>query len=284
MSPGKAADEAAAPKVLDERSPSLLTWEKGPEAREFRAGHAAFLSKVKAGEHLAFKIPWLDIAFVFVPPGAFTMGDENGEEDELPETPMKITRGFWLGKFELSQEEWQLVMRSNLSRHKSPQRPVEMISWRGAVDFCKRLTERERQAGRLPRGYVYRLPTEAEWEYACRVGVEGRTPGVTPNTGWYAANAHQKTQPVGEKEANGLGVYDMFGNVAEWCYDWYGRYPGKPCNDYTGPSVGDFRVTRGGCSFDIAYGCRPAYRTGAEPISRSEGIGMRLALGPELPE
>ena len=278
----RAEDEAVSAAMNVERADPVAIWQAADGGREFRTAHAAFLKKIEADAHLGFKIPWLDITFGFVPPGKFTMGDDSGEEDELPETPVTITHGFWLGKYELTQEEWQALMPSNMSRHKAAQRPVEFISWKGAVDFCKRLTDRERQAGRLPPGYVYRLPTEAEWEYACRLGVDGHIAGVTLDTGWFAANAKQTTHPVGQKEANALGLYDMFGNVAEWCHDWFAKYPGKPVTDYFGPDFGDFRVTRGGCSFDIAYGCRPAYRTGAEPIVRSEGIGMRLALAPDL--
>ena len=278
----RAEDEAVAPAPKNERPKSIQSWEQGEGGREFRAANAAFIKKIEPDAVLGFKVPWLDIAFCFVPPGRFKMGDEDGEDDELPETQVTISHGFWLGKYELSQEEWRALMRSNISRHKGDLRPVEMVSWTRAVDFCKRLTDRERQAGRLPQGYIYRLPTEAEWEYACRLGVEGRVASVTPDTGWYAVNAKQTTHPVGQKEPNALGIFDMFGNVAEWCNDWFSRYPGKSVTDYAGPTYGDFRVTRGGCSFDIAYGCRPAYRTGAEPIVRTEAIGMRVALAPEL--
>ena len=105
---------------------------------------------------------------------------------------------------------------------------------------------------------------------------------MQPETGWYAVNGRKMSHPVGEKLPNALGLYDVLGNVSEWCQDWFGKYPGGRVSDYRGPINGEFRVARGGNSFDIAYGCRPTYRTGAEPNVRTLGIGMRLALAPEL--
>ncbi len=261
---------------------TVRAWHEGPDGRGFRETQAEFLRSVRADSHLGFNLQSLSAPLVFVPPGRFTMGDENGEDDELPLTHVVLTHGFWLGKYEVTQDEWREVMRLSPSHYKGPRRPVEFITWKAAVEFCQRLTQLERSAGRLPRGYVYRLPTEAEWEYACRLGVDQRAPSVLPDTGWYAENAKQATHPVGEKSPNALGMYDVFGNVSEWCGDWYGKYPGRTVTDYTGPSDGDFRVARGGCSFDITYGCRPAYRTGAEVIVRSAGIGMRIALAWDL--
>lgn len=282
MPSGRAEDRIGIPPGPPPLPKSVEEWHQGEAGKSFRATHAGFLKKISADDRLGFTIPRIETAMRFVAPGKFEMGDEAGEEDERPEMPVTISRGFWLGRYEVTQEEWRAIMRLTPSHYKGPQRPVEFISWKGAVEFCQKLNERERSAGRLPRGYAYRLPTEAEWEYACRLGTEGGSPGVTPDTGWYAINAKETTHPVGEKRPNALGLYDMFGNVAEWCVDWFGRYRDKPVTDYSGPSAGDFRVARGGCSFDIAYGCRPSYRTGAEPIVRSAGIGMRLALAPEL--
>ncbi len=262
--------------------PSVRAWRKSEAAQAFENAIAPFLKKVGANPQLGFTIPRLEIAMVFVPSGRFDMGEDGGEDDERPQTPVTISRPYWVGQYEITQDEWREVMRLSPSHYKGGQRPVEFISWKAAEEFCLRVTSRERSAGRLPRGYVYRLPTEAEWEFACRLGVEGRAPGVLPETGWFAVNAKETTHPVGQKLPNAIGAYDMFGNVSEWCRDWFGNYPGTPVTDYVGPDKGDFRVARGGCSFDIAYGCRPSYRTGAEDIVRSAGIGMRLALAPEL--
>jgi formylglycine-generating enzyme required for sulfatase activity len=272
----------AAPRVESTPLPqSTAAWHASKQSAEFRSENGVFLRRVGANERLAFRIPSLDLDMVFVNPGTFTLGDNDGEDDEAPETPAVISKGFWLGKYEVTQEEWRSIMNLRPSHYKGDLRPVEFISWTSANEFCQRLTQRERMAGRIPRGYVYRLPTEAEWEYACRVGQEGEPAGVTPETGWFAANAKEMTHPVGTKAPNRLGLFDMFGNVAEWCGDWFAKYPGHTVTDYDGPGSGDFRVARGGCAFDIAYGCRPAYRTGAEPAVRSAGIGMRLALAPE---
>ena len=279
---GSRAADQAVPGAELELPASARAWHAGEAGRTFRTTFEAYLKKVGADGRLGFTLADTEAALIFVPPGKFEMGDEGGEDDERPETPVTISRGFWLGKCEVTQEEWRDVMKLSPSHYKGGRRPVEFITWKAAVEFCQRITVRERFAGRLPRGYVYRLPTEAEWEYACRLGVENTIATVTPDTGWYAVNAKETTHPVGQKQPDALGLQDMFGNVAEWCGDWFAKYSGKPTTDYTGPDSGDFRVARGGCAFDIAYGCRPSYRTGAEPIVRSAGIGMRLALAPEL--
>jgi formylglycine-generating enzyme required for sulfatase activity len=271
------AGDAAMVASGSELPVSVQAWPAGEAGRMFRTTFEAFLKNVGADGRLGFTLADTEAALIFVPPGKFAMGDEGGEDDERPETPVTISRGFWLGKCEVTQKEWRDVMKLSPSHYRGGRRPVEFITWKAAEEFCHRITVRERLAGRLPRGYVYRLPTEAEWEYACRLGVENTIATVTPDTGWYAVNAKETTDPVGQKQPNALGLQDMFGNVAEWCGDWFAKYPGKPATDYTGPDSGDFRVARGGCSFDIAHGCRPAYRTGAEPIVRSAGIGMRLA-------
>jgi len=274
----RGGDVVVAPSLPE----TVRTWHLGEAGQTFRSTQAEFLKAAGADSRLGFNISSLGTAMVFVPPGRFVMGDDSGEEDEQPETPVRISRGFWLGKYEVTQDEWREVMRLSPSHYKGPTRPVEFVTWKAAEEFCQRLTERERSAGRLPRGYVYRLPTEAEWEYTCRLGIDSHSPAVTSDTGWFAVNAKETTHPVGQKQPDALGLHDMFGNVSEWCLDWFGKYSGHDVTDPVGPFTGDFRVARGGCSFDIAYGCRPSYRTGAEPIVRSAGIGMRVALAPEL--
>lgn len=276
------AAELAAPESSAPRSETVRQWHASPAAQSFRESQGDFLRKVGANAEFGFTVEAIKAAMVFVPPGRFSMGSEGGEDDERPVTDVTITRGFWLSRYEVTQEEWRTIMNLSPSHYKGLNRPVEFISWKAAQEFCQRLTAREQSAGRLPRGYAYRLPTEAEWEYACRLGTEQGSPGVQVETGWFAENGKEMSHPVGEKLPNALGLYDVFGNVSEWCQDWFGKYPGGHVSDYSGPINGDFRVARGGNSFDIAYGCRPSYRTGAEPIVRSAGIGMRLALAPEL--
>lgn len=262
--------------------PTVKAWLQTDAARAFQSSQGNFLRKVAADDRMSFVVPKLGASMVFVAPGKFEMGNEGGEDDEGPPTKVTITHGFWMGRYEVTQEEWYDIMDLRPARYKGPQRPVEFISWKAATEFCQKLTERERFSGRLPRGYVYRLPTEAEWEYVARLGGENGPNGVLPQTGWYAANSKKMTHPVGEKTPNALGIFDLYGNVSEWCQDWYARYRGAPVSDYTGPNRGDFRVARGGSWFEIAYGCTASYRTGAEPTVRSAGIGMRLVLAPEL--
>jgi formylglycine-generating enzyme required for sulfatase activity len=148
------------------------------------------------------------------------------------------------------------------------------------MEFCRKLTERERSAGRLPEGYEYTLPTEAQWEYACRAGATGPYggDGNLNDMGWYNQNSGNTTHPVGKKLANAWGLYDMHGNVWEWCFDWYGNYSGGTVRDPTGPASGSARVFRGGCWFQDGVGCRSAFRSWHEPGYRLFNLGFRLAL------
>jgi len=141
---------------------------------------------------------------------------------------------------------------------------------------------RERAAKRLPEGYEYTLPTEAQWEYACRAGTTGDYAGRLDSMGWYDANSGNETHPVAQKQANAWGLYDMHGNVWEWCRDWYGNYPGGTVHDPVGPSSGSFRVSRGGCWFGSAHYCHSADRSWNGPSSRYDSLGFRLALAPQV--
>jgi len=170
-------------------------------------------------------------------------------------------------------------MGSNSSRFKGGQLPVENVSWGDAMEFCRKLTERERQAGRLPSGTIYTLPTEAQWEYACRAGTTGDYAGEVDAMAWYAKNSGAATHAVGTKQANAWGLHDMHGNVWEWCADWYAdKLPGGSVSDSKGPASGSFRVRRGGSwGYDAAY-CRSAFRDGVSPGYRNGILGFRLAL------
>ena len=167
-----------------------------------------------------------------------------------------LTKPFYLGKYEVTQAQWQAVMGSNPSNFKGDNLPVECISWHDAKEFCKKLNEI--YADKLPAGYQFDLPTEAQWEYACRAGTTtalNNGKDLTSDWGecsnlnevaWYTKNSGGKTHEVGQKRANAWGLYDMHGNVWEWCRDWYGAYPGISVTDPVGPSSGSDRVMRGG--------------------------------------
>ena len=237
----------------------------------------------------------------WVNPGIFTMGspeDELGRWDNETQHQVTLTKGFWLGKYEVTQAQWYVVMGTDPSYFKGSQRPVEQVSYNDALSFCRRLTEKERAEGRLSAGYAYTLPTEAQWEYACRAGTttalnSGRdlttAEGLCANlneVGWYGnvngggGNANGVTHIIGQKKANAWGFYDMHGNVHEWCLDWYGDYPTSAVTDPAGLETGSYRVLRSG-SWDYYPGiCRSAHRGIGTPEQFGANIGFRLALVP----
>jgi formylglycine-generating enzyme required for sulfatase activity len=229
---------------------------------------------------------------VFIPPGTFLMGSPTNEvernNDEGPQTAVTISRGFWMGKYEVTQGEYLALIGSNPSGFTGDtNRPVETVSWFNATNYCGKLTQRERSAGRIPIDSVYRLPTEAEWEYACRGWTStrfsyGDDAGYTnlTNYAWYTNNSSGSTFPVGQKLPNSWGLYDMTGNVAEWCQDWYGSYPGGIALDPQGPATGSTRVFRGGLWLRPASYCRSAWRKGLPPDSLANGGGFRVVLAP----
>ncbi len=229
---------------------------------------------------------------IWINPGMFTIGSTWTEEgrysNEGPQTRVTINQGFWMSKYETTQEEYQSVMGSNPSYFKGDaRRPVETVSWVDATNYCGKLMVRELAAGRLPSGYRYRLPTEAEWEYACRAGTTTRyNYGDDPdymqlgNYAWYSSNSDGTTHPVGLKEPNAWGLHDMHGSLWEWCLDWYGTYPGGSVTDPWSPNAGSSRVFRGGGWSGSGRFCRSALRNGNPPATRSYGIGFRPVLAP----
>jgi formylglycine-generating enzyme required for sulfatase activity len=237
---------------------------------------------------------------VFIHPGAFRMGspwDEEGRwAGEGPVTPVRISRAYWIGKYPVTQGEYLEVMGVNPSRFNEAEygvdlrRPVERVSWHDAMAYCAALTERESQAGRIPQGVVYRLPTEAEWEYACRAWSSARfsfgdDPGYASlaNYGWYADNSGGTTHPVGEKQPNLWGLHDLHGNVFEWCSDWYESLPGRFVVDPQGPATSSIerRVTRGGSWDKEARACRAAVRWSSPPNTMFSDLGFRVVLAPK---
>jgi formylglycine-generating enzyme required for sulfatase activity len=230
-----------------------------------------------------FTLPDLGMDLMPIPAGSFQMGTASGgENNERPVTQVTISRPFWLARTEVTQRQWQVVMGNNPSRFKGDNQPVEQVSWKEAMEFCRMLTERERLAGRLQEGYVYTLPTEAQWEYAARAGTTGDYGGTGRliYMGWYDRNSGASTKPVGTKEANAWGLHDMHGNVWEWCLDWFGIYPGGSVTDPTGPTSGSDRVFRGGSFWNSADSCRSSFRLCQPPVFRMYHLGFRPALTP----
>jgi formylglycine-generating enzyme required for sulfatase activity len=224
---------------------------------------------------------------VWITPGTFTMGAPSSEDGsyewERPQTVVTISRGFWLGKTSVTQGQYQAVMGNNPSHYDKVglDAPVEMVSWEEAMKFCHKFTKQERAAGRLPQGYVYTLPTEAQWEYACRAGTTGSRYGNLDDIAWYVGNSGNVTHPVGQKKPNAFGLYDMIGNVSQWCSDWYsGNLPGGNVTDPVGPETGSYRVLRGGCWGDAVRICRSACRLANHPALHGSLFGFRLALAP----
>ena len=201
-----------------------------------------------------------------IPAGEFLMGSpwtEAGREDDEKQHRVRITKPFYLGVYEVTQDEYERVMGKNPSKFKGARLPVEMVSWDEAVEFCRRLSELPAEES---AGHVYRLPTEAEWEYACRAGTAtaysfGDSESALGEYAWYEGNSGNMTHPVGEKQANGFGLYDMHGNVWEWCSDWYGYSWGDDVFDPQGPTKGSHRVDRGSSWNDTPANVRSAFRS-----------------------
>jgi formylglycine-generating enzyme required for sulfatase activity len=231
----------------------------------------------------------IGMKFVLIPAGTFMMGagnigdahDWNSHDWELPRHQITISKPFYLGVYEVTQKEWEAVMGTNPSKNKGSDNPVEMVSWEDVQVFIEHLNKKEGHSR-------YRLPTEAEWEYAARAGSTsayffGPDNSQLKDYAWYWDNSGDTTHPVGQKRPSAWGLYDMMGNVFEWTQDWYDDtyYANSPSVDPTGPISGDSRVVRG-CGWTIdASGCRSAFRFGYEPAYRAAHFGFRLALSPE---
>jgi len=227
--------------------------------------------------------------WVFVPvvPGSFQMGSNDGESDEKPVHTVRISQEYWMGKHEVTQQQYESIMGSNPSSLKGNSNPVEKVSWNDSVSFCKKLTDQERKAGRLPEGYEYRLPTEAEWEYAARGGKSGwpttyAGSDTIDDVAWHKDNSGQKTHAVGQKQGNEQGLYDMSGNVYEWCLDWKGDYSSELQIDPVGPGTGSARVLRGGSWRSDALLCRVANRSYYAPTLTGSLFGFRAVLAPPV--
>ena len=232
----------------------------------------------------------IGMKFVWIPPGAFTMGSPNAEkgrgDDEITHK-VTFAQGLFIGVHTVTQEQWQTVMGNNPSHFKGEKNlPVENVSWHDCQAFCKKLSDKEKK--------TYRLPTEAEWEYACRAG-----PATAFHFGKTLATAEanyngnfvygdgkkglhrEKTTPVASFPANGWGLHDMHGNVWQWCHDWHGGYSAKDAADPQGPKIGKNRVLRGGAWGSHPIFCRCANRNFSDPDNRTEFYGFRVCFSAE---
>lgn len=223
----------------------------------------------------------VSLELVYIQPGTFQMGsaqEERGRDSDEGKHTVNINEGYWLGETEVTQSQWNAVMGGNSPATKNMNHPVENVTWSEVMEFCAKVTQEERSENRLPTGYEYHLPTEAQWEYACRSGTRGTYAGNLDSMAWYGNNSEGKTHAVGKKQANAWGLYDMHGNVWEWCSDWYGRYPSGATTDPVGPISGSSRVYRGGGWLSFEKCCRAADRDDFSSSGRDSNLGFRLAL------
>ena len=239
------------------------------------AAGTAIAAPRKSGDAKTISLPGgATMEMIWCAPGSFEMGspsDEKGRFEDEIRRKVTLTKGFWLGKYEVTQRQWESVMHGNPSRFKGDgNSPVENVSWLDCEVFVRRVN--------AALGGVARFPTEAEWEYACRAGSEKPISGsgLIDEMAWYDMNSDSQTHVVGRNGANAWGFYDMHGNVLEWCSDWY-SVPKGAATDPLGPPSGSFKVLRGGCWFFFGLDCRSAYRLRREPNLRNCIFGFRLA-------
>ncbi|MBE6426941.1 MAG: hypothetical protein E7029_13350 [Planctomycetaceae bacterium] len=248
----------------------------------------------RPGARMVKTVNGIEYAFRWCPPWSFLMGSpssEPGRESNETQHRVTLTRGFWMLETEVTQAMWKSVMGTDPSYFKGAQNPVECVSWDDCQEFCRKLSSKLNEE--------VSLPTEAQWEYACRAGTtsaysfgsslngreancDGRYPCGTSTKGPYLG----KTVPVKSYAPNAWGLYDMHGNVWEWCQDWYDSdyYAASPTSDPTGPSSGSSRFVRGGSWINLAQRCRSAYRNGYAPDVRNNGLGFRPVLASPVPE
>ncbi|MGB8953325.1 MAG: formylglycine-generating enzyme family protein [Candidatus Aminicenantales bacterium] len=215
--------------------------------------------------------------FVLIPAGSFLMGSNEGRPEERPTHKVKITKPFYMGKYEVTQEQWQVLMGEDSSTFERPKNPVS-ISWDDCINFLSKLQAKV-------SGMKASLPTEAQWEYACRAGGKGKYHYGNDEAelgfyAWFYANSEDTMHPAGEKKPNAWGLYDMYGNLWEWCADWYGEsyYNYSPKQDPKGPDLGEFRVMRGGSFGNKADVCRSATRAFHYPTQRICGFRAVLEI------
>ncbi len=278
----------------------------GPPPNEFPAPWASDWGEDGRGLWQALTYKGARQGFRWIPPTPepFLMGSpesEPGRDSDERQHPVLLTRGLWMAETACAQDLWEAVMGENRARFKGPRRPVENVSWTDAQSFIARLNRLlhavrgESAAGEGPEPLRLRLPSEAEWEYACRAGTTGPYAfgdAITREVANFYQPPSDKgdsserfsghTVDVGSLPPNAWGLYEMHGNVWEWCADWYGYYPADLVADPVGPASGGARALRGGYWFAIAVHLRSASRDRGSPGRRNLDSGFRLALGPEL--
>ena len=256
--------------------------------------HAA-LAEEETKKFTEFDCNGVKLEMVKIPAGTFMMGspeNELGRQDNEILHQVTLTKDYWLGKYPVTQAQWRAVMGNNPSCFKGDNRPVENVTWHETKEFCEELNRL--YAGKLPQGYKFDLPTEAQWEYACRAGTTTALNNGTnltnktdtcSNLAEVAWNDWKEegtqTYPVGQKRPNAWGLYDMHGNVDEWCRDLYDDYSSGAVVDPVVSQTGSSRVLRGGCWFSEAFWCRSACRNSFYPSWCIYHLGFRLALVPE---
>jgi len=276
--PGAPPPLASRPSRVGERGAALPPPTPVDPAEEARRTGVDLVVEIPLGRAVTMQM-------VFIPAGEFFMGSPTGERgrrsEEGPRHRVRISRHFYLGATEVTQAQYRDVMDTDPSFFVGPDRPVDTVRWTDAETFCARLTERERAAGRLKPSEVYRLPTEAEWEYACRAGTTspfsfaGGAERVD-DFAWYHLNSGRGTQPVRRKRPNPWGLFDMHGNVSEWCADWREPYAQGLAVDPSGPTSGSDRVLRGGFWGAGVLHVRSAFRDGRPPGTPADHhIGFR---------
>ena len=282
----RANRDTAAGGLFSQVQSALEAWRSALTARRARERKGEEERKPAAGDLRTVRVGSQEVALRWCPAGTFMMGSPSNEEgryDNEVQHQVTLSQGFWMGEREVTQGLWQAVMGSNPSYFKGDNLPVEQVSWEDCQKFVKALNERHGQAGMR-----WALPTEAQWEYACRAGTMGPFAGTwwLDDMGWYSGNSggffSKKTHPVGQKQPNAWGMNDMHGNVWEWCADWFGDYPSGAVTDPTGPASGSRRVNRGGSWYDDARYCRSAYRGNSRPSDSYYDCGFRLACIPEF--
>ena len=242
----------------------------------------------KAGDSMVLIIKDVEYVFRWCPPGTFMMGSpakEPGRSSNETQHKVTLTQGFWMLETQVTQAMWESVMGNNPSHFKGEKLPVETISWNDSMEYIKKLNE----LGIAPAGFKFSLPTESQWEYACRAGTTaayhfGNTlTQKQANANFGIRGSVGKTTEVGAYPANAWGLRDVHGNVWEWCADWYGQYSisttsGGTVTDPTGQQHGTYRVVRGGSSGSHVWNCRSALRSGDSPTSQFAYCGFRLSL------
>ena len=269
--------------ILADSVPVIITQPMSQTVNEGDSVTFSVVAEDGSSENTDFSIPLsgsVNLDMIWIEPGTFIMGspeNELGRQSNEIQHQVTLSKGYWLGKYEVTQAQYEAVMGTNPSSEEfiGADMPVNEVEWDDAKEFCQKLTEMVKAAGKLPEGYEYALPTEAQWEYACRAGTTTAFNNGTnisseeqlwwgqpcPNldeVGWYCGDSDYTLHPVGQKKPNAWGLYDMHGNVFEWCSDWFGDYPTSAVTDPVGADTGSDRVYRGGAWGDTGVTLYPA--------------------------